>query len=271
MFNWIWKDSMGLKYINIPKWDQMGVDVLFTTRKAGFSQGEFSSLNMALHVGDEKEKVIRNRGKVLNAINLNLDYMVCSEQVHATNIVIVDKENLGQGAYEFATAIKETDAMVTNIPYICLTTFYADCFPIFIFDPVRRAVGLAHSGWKGTMGEIGCKTIELMQNEFACDINNIEVFIGPGIGKCCFVIGNDLAELVKSNFRDMDNILFCQEKGFLWDLPNTIRQMLIKHGVRKENILISNLCTSCNTEDFFSYRKEAGLTGRMAAMINLRY
>ncbi len=271
MFAWIWENYEGLKYLSIPRWRKMGVDILFTTRTGGDSQNEFTSLNMALHVGDEKEKVIKNRNKVLKAIDLDLDCLVSCEQVHGSNVVLVNKENLGQGAYEFITAIKETDAMVTNIPYICLATFYADCLPIFIFDPVKRAIGLAHSGWKGTMEGIACKTIELMQTKFDCHITDIEVFIGPGIASCCFVIGNDLAQQVLAKFGNLKDILLENEKGVLWDLANTNRQVLINYGVKEEKILNSNLCTSCDTENFFSYRQEKGQTGRMAALINLRY
>lgn len=271
MDKWKWQNSNGIRYINIPAWAEMGVDAVFTAKDGGFSENEFASLNMALHVGDNEEAVIKNRFQVLNILNTGLENMVCSEQVHGTNIAVVGEEHLGKGAYQYSSAIKETDAMVTDVPNICLTTFYADCFPIFIFDPHKRAVGIAHSGWKGTMELIGVKTVKVMQQEFGCSLDDIQVFIGPGIDRCCFEISADLGVRVKEKFADFNNILTPWKKGFLWDLPNTIRQALLNLGIRDDHIIVSQLCTSCNNEDFFSYRREKGKTGRMAAIIRLRY
>lgn len=271
MEKWIWQEYKGMDYINIPEWGELGVNNMFTARNGGYSQGVFTSLNMALHVGDDEINVINNRKKVLNVIDLTLDNMVCIEQVHSANIAIIKEDSLGRGAYNLDNAIKATDAMVTNVPNICLATFYADCLPIYIFDKVERVIGIAHSGWKGTMEQIGVKTINLMKNEFSSKIENIEIFMGPGIHKCCFEIDNKLAEVVNDKFSHFDNILIAKETGFLWDLPNTNRQALLNIGIKKENIIICPLCTSCNTDKFFSYRKEKGNTGRMAALISLAY
>ncbi|HZK43226.1 MAG TPA: peptidoglycan editing factor PgeF [Syntrophomonadaceae bacterium] len=267
----VWQNFDGLRYINLPFWSEMGADILFTSRTGGFSEGQFASLNMALHVGDNHNRVIKNRLKVLKAFGSNLESIVCCEQVHGAEVAIINKEHTGLGADNFTTAIKGVDAMVTNISQICLTTFYADCIPIFLFDPIKRVIGIAHSGWKGTVNMIGNKTVQIMQDHYGCDLKEIKVFIGPGIGKCCFEIGEELGVEVKTIFNDLEDIIKVNERGFLWDLPKTNQQALIKYGIKKENIIASNLCTSCNTDEFFSYRQEKGKTGRMAAMIRLHY
>lgn len=271
MDKWKWQNFNEIRYINIPTWEELGVDAIFTARDGGFSEKEFSSLNMALHVGDDKNLVVKNRTQVLKILDTTLDSMVCCKQVHGATVAVINKEEAGLGAYEFSSAINETDAMVTNVPDICLTTFYADCFPIFIFDPIKRVVGIAHSGWKGTMEQIGVKTIRVMQEEFDCKLNNIQVFIGPGINKCCFEVNAELAFRVKEKFGDFNNIISPRKEGFFWDLPNTNRQVLLKLGINDDHIIVSNLCTACNSDDFFSYRREKGKTGRMAAIIRLRY
>jgi hypothetical protein len=197
--------------------------------------------------------------------------MVCCEQVHGNSVVVVGKKEQGRGALDYKTSLPGYDAMVCRTPGIMLTTFYADCIPIYLFDPDHRVVAIAHSGWKGTMGRIAVHTLRVMQKEFGCSPNNTEVFIGPGIGSCCFIIGGDLVKQVKKEFCGLEGILNYKLNKYTWDLPLTNRRMLEEEGVRPENIIDCRLCTSCNQEVFFSYRREEGKTGRMAAAIGLNY
>ncbi len=271
MDRWKWNNYNEVRYINIPDWAEMGVMTAFTARSGGFSQDEFYSLNMGLHVGDDKDRVIRNRELVLKGLNSALANIVCGEQVHGTEVAVINKEDIGKGAYDFSTALKGIDAMVTNVPHLFLATFYADCYPLYLFDPSKRVIGIAHSGWKGTMGRIGAITAQTMRDKFGTDIEDLLIFIGPGIGKCCFEINAELASKVQKEFKQLNNILTEDKKGFFWDLENTNRQVLLQMGIKEDHIITSNLCTSCHINDFYSYRRDKGQTGRMAAIIGLSY
>ena len=268
-FTWINKD--GMHYITLPHWNQQGVSVAFSARLGGVSQPPYNSLNMGLHVGDKTDDVIENRHRYLDLFSFNPENMVCCEQVHGNSVAVVGKEEQGRGALDFKTSMSGYDAMVCRTPGIMLTTFYADCIPIYLFDPCQRVVAIAHSGWKGTMGRIATQTVRLMQREFGCSPENTEVFIGPGIGSCCFHIGEELSKQVKEEFPGLHGILNYEFNGCTWDLQLTNRLMLQDEGVRPENIINCGLCTACNSEVFFSYRREQGKTGRMAAVIGLNY
>jgi len=271
MQDWKWCQNKGIKYITIPEWGTKGVQMAFSTRNRGVSTKPYSSLNLALHVGDNNEDVLENRRRLLNIFDLSIDRMVCCEQVHDTKIAIVSEEDAGKGACDLKSALPKTDGMICNIPGIVLATYYADCFPLFFFDPEKRVIAIAHAGWKGTMGKIAEHTIDSMVKHFNCQRKEIRVFIGPGIQECCFIIQDELAERVFRQFEGFDDIIISNNYGHFWSLANTNRQILINCGISKNNITSCNLCTSCNHNLFYSYRKEKGITGRMCGLITLGY
>jgi YfiH family protein len=271
MPDFAWINIDGIRYITLPHWAEQGVNVAFSTRLGGVSQSPYNTLNFGLHVGDRRHDVIENRRRFLKLFSLTPEDMVCCEQVHGNSVAIVGEEEKGRGAVDYYTALPGYDAMVCRTPGILLSTFYADCVPIYLFDPGERVVAIAHSGWKGTMGQIAVQSLRVMEREFGCSPENTEVFIGPGIGGCCFQIGQDLVKQVKEEFPGLDGILRCELGEYTWDLPLTNRLMLQDNGVRPKNIIDCGLCTSCNPKVFFSYRREKGKTGRMAAVIGLNY
>lgn len=271
MPDFAWINIDGMRYITLPHWAEQGVNVAFSTRLGGVSQSPYNTLNFGLHVGDRRHDVIENRRRFLKLFSLTPEDMVCCEQVHGNSVAIVGEEEKGRGAVDYYTALPGYDAMVCRTPGILLSTFYADCVPIYLFDPGERVVAIAHSGWKGTMGQIAVQSLRVMEREFGCSPENTEVFIGPGIGGCCFQIGQDLVKQVKEEFPGLNGILKYESDECTWDLPLTNRLMLQDNGVRPENIIDCGLCTSCNPESFFSYRREQGKTGRMAAVIGLNY
>ncbi len=271
MPSFAWKNKDGIRYITLPHWVEQGVNIAFSTRLGGVSQPPYNTLNFGLHVGDRKADVIENRRRFLKLFLLTPEDMVCCEQVHGNSVAIVGKDEQGRGAQEYYTSLPGYDAMVCRTRGIMLSTFYADCIPIYFFDPSQRVIAIAHSGWKGTMGKIAVQTLRVMQTEFGCSPENTEVFIGPGIGNCCFQIGEDLAKQVKEEFPGQNGILKYVYNKYTWNLQLTIRLMLQDNGVRPENIIDCGLCTVCNPEVFFSYRREQGETGRMAAVIGLNY
>ncbi len=270
MEEWKLYNKQECQFLSIESWLAAGVNMAFSTRRGGVSEEPFRSLNLGLHVGDDVRSVSANRAIFLQAFQADLGQAVCCQQVHGSNVLRINKSHQGRGAYLFEQSLPDCDAMITNESGVYLLTFYADCQPIYFFDPVHRAVGIAHSGWKGTMDRIAVKTLETMRQEFASRSDEIYIAIGPGIGSCCFEIAPDLARKVDIAFYDFHDIIYHKETSSIyWDLSETNRQMLIKQGVNPDRISTSKLCTSCHPESFFSYRREQGKTGRMGALIAL--
>lgn len=266
---WQMKTKGSLKYITVPAWDRAGVRTAFSTRQGGSSPDPYASLNLGLHVGDQKENVIANRTLLLAGLGARAADMVCCEQVHGAEVARVGAGEAGCGAFDLSTAIAGCDAMICNEPGVNLAAFFADCFPVYIFDPRRRVVALAHAGWKGTMQRIAARTVGAMTEHYGCRVQDMEVFIGPGIGPCCFEIGHEVAQKVKAELPGRD--LLRNENGRLtWDLARTNFRLLEEIGISADQIDICGLCTACHRDLFFSYRRDSGLTGRMAAVIALQ-
>jgi len=269
--DWIWLYRNDRSYLLLPAWRDQGVIAAFTARTGGVSTGPYESLNLGLHVGDRESLVLANRETVAHDLGFALEQMVCCEQVHGSRVAVVKAEDAGRGAKVYRESLPGFDAMVTDCPGIFLTEFYADCIPLYFFDPVRRAVGLAHSGWKGTIGGVAQATVATMQDAFGCRLENISAFIGPGIGPECFAVDQDRLGLVERAFTFSREIIYPNEgNGHVWDLPLTNRMILRQRGLKPENISGCNICTACHQDQFFSYRGARGITGRMAAVIGLQ-
>lgn len=264
-----WQIKNNISFLTVPSWEEKGARVIFSSRQGGSSRGRFAGLNMGLHVGDDTETVLANRRQLIGLMGSDLSKMVCCQQVHGSKVAVVDSGCAGLGAICHEDALKNTDGMVTDTPGLLLATFYADCIPVYFFDPVRQVVALSHSGWKGTMDLITAKTLQTMYSQFHCQASDVMVYIGPGIDKCCFEIKADLADKVLSIFPNDHDIIIMNQNRIMWDLKETIRRCAVDNGVRESRIVVSPWCTSCHTEYFYSFRKEQGYTGRMAALITL--
>lgn len=272
MEHWTLQTKGSINYITVPKWEAQGIVQAFSTRQGGISQGGYESLNMGLHVGDLENRVLENRSLLMGAFQARLEDVVCCEQVHGSKVAVINGADKGKGAFRLDAAIPRHDAMITDSPGVYLMTLYADCVPVYYFDPVHRSVGLAHCGWKGTMGRIAQKTLEAMKTYYNCEASEVQVFIGPGIGPCCFEIKPDLVAKVYEEFSDQSGIITSSDDGrHTWDLQRTNALLLEAMGVNPQNIIICGMCTACIPDLFFSYRRDSGATGRMAALIGLKY
>jgi YfiH family protein len=240
-----------------------------STRLGGVSPEPYKTLDLGLHTGDEKSAVLENRQRFFQALELDFSRAVACEQVHADKIAVVTEFDAGKGAKVYEEALKGIDALITNVRDLPLILFFADCVPVLTFDPVHRAVGVSHAGWKGTVAKIGQKTILAMQQHFGTKPEDCLVGIAPSIGPCCYEVDDVVAEKVKAEFPYWQDLL--TPKGARWrlDLWKTNKRQLEDIGVTPENIVVSQICTSCNKELFFSYRAEHGITGRIAAVISL--
>ncbi len=242
-----------------------------STRHGGVSSNNYESLNLSFQVGDEDNKVIKNHQILSHALGFDLSSLVTCQQIHQNNVALVDGSHLKKDRFLPHNAIMETDALVTDVPGITLMTRYADCVPLLFYDPKTHTVAIAHAGWKGTLAHIGQKTVEVLVKDYHCQPQNILAAIGPSIGPCCYQISNTMAsqaekELPCSNeyFRELLN------DGLYFNLWQANKKQLQSAGIEESNIHCADLCTSCNFDLFFSYRKEKGTTGRFAALIGLR-
>lgn len=241
----------------------------FSTRFGGVSEGAYSSLNLGPKTGDEPNNVRENIKRFASAAGVNHENLVISDQVHGDAVKVVTNEDSGKG-YSKQKDYNGIDGLVTDIPGIPLMAIFADCVPMFFVDIVKKAVGIGHAGWKGTKLRIGEKIVQTMAGIYGSRIDEIIAVIGPSIGKCCYEVDNVVAEQFDKNFKSTSAFMFSKEKGkYRLDLWEANRIVLNEAGMLNKNIIVSNLCTGCNLDLFYSYRKENGNTGRMGAVIQL--
>ncbi len=247
----------------------------FSTRIGGVSDGMFSSMNLGRGNGpvkDDKEKVLENYRRISRSIGIDVNSIVISKQVHKTNIRAVTLEDRGKGLF-IPRDFEEVDGLITNEPGITLVTKYADCVPLYFVDWKKKAIGLTHSGWRGTVAEIGRCTVEELLRHYGSEPENIIAVIGPSICKECFEIGEDVATEFEKAFPNAYEFKILEKLGdsnkYFCDLWAANRQILIKAGLREENIHISGVCTCCNDDILFSHRKSVGKRGSLAAFLTI--
>lgn len=242
----------------------------FSTRIGGLSSGDLDSLNLGVKKKDTWENIINNYKTFTKALDINIEDLVLTDQVHKDNIMEVYKEDRGKGLLR-ESDIVGIDGFITDKKDPALVTFYADCVPLFFLDPVNKAIGLTHSGWKGTVKKIGQKTVEKMIDSYGTDPKDILIAIGPSIGKCCFEVGSEVIEVVRGKFEDSGDYFYKKENGkYMLDLWKLNKDQFLEIGVKEENITVSNICTKCNKDIFFSHRGDKGKTGSLAAIMQLK-
>ena len=242
----------------------------FTTRLGGVSEGEFTSMNMAFNRGDDPDRVTENYRRFCTSAGFEFEDLVASAQDHHTYVRAVTSADKGVGIYK-PRDMESVDALVTNEPGVTLVTYYADCTPLFFIDPVSRAVGLAHAGWRGTVGRIGEKVIGKMTALYGSDPRNIRAAVGPAISVCCYEVDEPCARHFRAlTDLDTEKFLSLKEGGkFMLDLLETNRQILTAAGVPDENITVSDLCTNCNSDLLWSHRATQGRRGTMSAFLSI--
>mgnify|MGYP001944112971 CR=1 FL=1 len=239
----------------------------FTQRTGGVSKPPRHSFNLALHVGDDEEAVLENRRRLMTEIGFELDAWTCAEQVHSNHVVIAGKSDRGKGSLSREEAIADADGLLTQEKNICLVSFYADCVPLYFFEPKKQIIGLAHAGWKGTAARIAEVMVRKMIDEMQADPSRIQAAIGPSIGACCYEVDHRIADLFQRMLPEHAVARPNGEGKYMLDLKESNRQIMIKAGIFPENIMVTKYCTGCDANRFFSHRRDRGLTGRMASWI----
>lgn len=242
----------------------------FTSRHGGVSEGNYATLNMSLTTADNHERVIANRLTVCRSLNKRLEDLVACEQSHGDFISVVDSRDKGRGAWSVEDSLPATDALLTGEKGLLLSTYHADCVPVFLLDPVRMVIGLVHAGWRGTCLQITKKTIHMMQKIYGSRPENCLAGIGPAIGPCCYIVDEPVIARIKTAFFYWEELITPVDKGHwrlnLWEAN---RRMLLDAGLKPGHVSMAGLCTFCRDDLFFSYRAADGPTGRMAALISL--
>ena len=256
----------GVPYLAYPLLEKTGaVRHGFSTRLGGVSTGHCATMNISTTRGDDPAAVEENRRRIAKAIGVRAEDMTYTNQTHTTNVAVVEAKDRGK-------RFMETDGMVTNVPGICLVTFYADCVPLFFVDPVHRAIGLSHSGWRGTVGKMGKVTIERMREEYGTDPAQVVAAVGPSICQDCYEVSVDVIEKFRENFdKDLWPELFYEKADgkYQLNLWRANQAVLTEAGVQGENIAVTNLCTHCNPDILFSHRSTGTARGNLSAFLAL--
>ena len=250
---------------------QSGVDHFVSTRIGGLSPPPYESLNLGFHVEDSDETVLKNRQRLAENVGIPLSDFTIAKQVHSGTVTIVTEAMRGYGAADLNTAVDETDAMVTDVPGLCLTVLMADCVPVLFFDPQKGVVAAVHAGWRGTVKLAAQNTVNILKQKFDCKPPDILVGIGPSIGPCHYEVGPEVIAQVEDTFGGTDGYINNETpdgKGY-FDLWEANKRQIMETGIPAQNIEVAQICAYCNAHLFFSERHQRGRTGRFGAGIML--
>jgi polyphenol oxidase len=237
----------------------------FCTRRGGVSTGPYSSLNLGFLAGDRVEDVRRNQTLVEEAFGIPDEHLILMKQVHGDRIRVLD----GDGS--FPEGLPECDGLITGRPGVALGIRTADCAPIFFVDPVRRIVGAAHAGWRGTALGIAAAMVEILAERFSSRREDLLAVIGPAIGPCCYQVDAPVFDAFSAMPGAGRFLHPCREKErWMLDIVLASQLQIRDAGVPSENIFSGSLCTACRQDLFYSHRAAGGgLAGRQINLIML--
>ena len=244
----------------------------FSTRIGGVSTGIYCSMNLSFSRGDDPACVMENFDRISRALGFEKEQIVTSDQTHTTNLRVVGKNDRGNGITA-ERSFHDIDGLLTDEPGVVLATFYADCVPLYFYDPVHHAIALSHSGWRGTAGGMGEVTCRKMQEAFGSRPEDMIVAIGPSICQSCYEVSEDVIEEFRVAFLpELHSELFYRKANgkYQLDLWEANRQVLLRAGIKKEQIQMPGICTCCNPDFLFSHRATKGKRGNLGAFLMLK-
>lgn len=298
----------GVLYFTFPGFErEKGFLHACSSRIGGVSEGVLAQMNLSFTRGDDPERVRENYRRIAAAVGFDTDSMVFSYQTHTVNVRVVTEADCGKG-FARERDYTDVDGLVTNVPGLVLTTFYADCVPLFFIDPVHRAVGLSHSGWRGTVNDIAGVTVRTMQEQYGTEPSEILAAIGPSICQDCYEVSEDVIEEFRAHYpkelwpdlferqdRYRDHVAgsspredcgqepHCPADGqtkkaylsgnpakYQLSLWEACRRNMLRAGILPEHIEVTDLCTCCNPDILFSHRASNGRRGNLAAFLGVR-
>lgn len=260
-------------YLEYPLFQNTGiVRHGFSTRKGGVSQGFYSSLNLSFTRGDRKADVLQNFQRIGKAMGIDPHDMILARQSHSNNVRKAAEQERGMGIFKPA-GFQDADGLVTDVPGLCLVTFFADCVPLYFVDPIKKAIGLCHSGWRGTVSKIGNEVVKLMQKEYGSDPLDILSAIGPSICRDCYEVSEDVILQFREHFTEKwwKDLFYKKENGkYQLDLWKANEIVLLESGIQREHIAVTNLCTHCNSRLLYSHRAAGEKRGSLCAFLALK-
>ncbi len=263
-------EKNGVVWLTYPQLEKLpGITHGFSTRLGGVSRGMYSSMNLSFARGDEEASVRENYRRLAEAMGFSVEDIVTSDQTHTTNVRVITEEDRGNGITK-PRPYTDVDGMVTDVKGLVLATFYADCVPLYFVDPVHHAVGLSHSGWRGTAGKIGKVTVEKMRDTYGSDPSELYAAIGPSICQDCYEVSGDVIENFKEGFEKeyWDRLFYKKPDGkYQLDLWEANRLIMIEAGIKEERIYMPGICTCCNPQFLFSHRASHGKRGNLGAFL----
>ena len=260
----------GVTYLSVPAFEKTGLAVTcFSTRRGGVSAPPLDTMNLGFGRGDEKSNVLRNYELLGNAAGFDALRTVAFSQIHRDGVCIAADLDAGEA---FSPCKREYDAVITNTPDLPIATYHADCVPVFLLDTKNRAAGVAHAGWRGTAMKTPAAAIREMAKSFGSCPCDILAAIGPSIGACCFETDSDVPDAMLSAFgaNAKKHIVSHGNGKYHVSLPALNALTLLDSGIPEENITISDECTCCKNDLYWSHRATGGLRGTMAAVIMLK-
>lgn len=239
----------------------------FSTRIGGTSRGECAAMNFSFSKKDEPGRVRENFFRLSAALDIDPASLVVTRQVHGVRCRVVRKRDAGRLVVR-GGAVAVADALITDQPGLTLVKHFADCVPIFLLDPVRRAVGLIHAGWRGTAAGVAGITVRAMTREYGVRPADVLAAVGPSIGPCCFEVGEEVAKFFDGRYAQaVDRTRGPRPYVDLWRCN---RDDLTAAGVDPGHIVMAGLCTACDAQTFYSHRRDRGHTGSMVAVLALQ-
>lgn len=258
-----------LPLLHFKNLEQTGiVKQCFTTRMGGVSEGIFSSLNVSFTRGDVEAAVRENYRRIAEAMDVDVERFVFTDQTHTTNVRVVTQEDAGKGIVR-ERGYTDVDGLITNVPGLVLSTFFADCVPLYFVDPVNKAIGMSHSGWRGTVGRMGKVTLDAMKEAYGTRPEDVFCAIGPSICQDCYEVSADVAAEFAKEFAGYESDIMYPTipEKYQLDLWRANEIVLLEAGVLPEHIAVTNICTCCNPEKLFSHRASHGKRGNLGAFM----
>ena len=267
------KENKGVTWLTYPAFEQF-TDIVhgFSTRLGGVSEGIYASMNLSFTRGDEDAAVHENYRRFAAALGFLERDIVTSDQTHTANVRIITEEDRGNGITK-PRPYTDVDGMITNVRGLVLATFYADCVPLYFVDPVHHAIGLSHSGWRGTVAKIGAVTVRKMQETYGTDPKDVYAAIGPSICQECYEVSEDVILEFKKSFapEHWEKLFYKKENGKyqlnLWEANKII---FTEAGITENHISMPGICTCCNPKFLFSHRASHGKRGNLGAFLGLK-
>ena len=267
------KENKGVTWLSYQAFEQFP-DIVhaFSTRLGGVSQGIYSSMNLSFTRGDEDAAVHENYRRLAEAVGFSAEDIVTSDQTHTANVRVITEEDRGNGITK-PRPYTDVDGMVTNVPGLVLATFYADCVPLYFVDPVKKVIGLSHSGWRGTVARMGKCTLEAMRREYGTKAADVYCAIGPSICQDCYEVSEDVIKKFRENYDEnlWPEIFYQKENGkYQLNLWKANESVFLESGILPEHIAVTNVCTHCNPDILFSHRTTGNERGTLSAFLALK-